>query len=378
MARVKRAVHSKKHRRAVLEQAQGYFGNKSRSYRAAHEQVMHSLQYAFRDRRARKGDFRQLWIQRINAARPRPRDELQPAHRRAAGRRGRGRPQDPRRPGRDATTPPSPPWSTSPGTRWRGHVGRAPSRPPPDRLGPHRSLSRARLPQRGGAAPAAPRSSAARARQARGALRGGGRQAARRGPRGRRRGRGGVPRRRRGQAAARSDLAAGLRGDRAPGCSSSSRASSPGCATRSPRSRCGHRRPRSTSPSADLREPPARLVVVCVEVRDPGNAGTVLRAAGGGGSRGGGLLRRLGRRVQPEDGAGVGRSRCSTCRWSAGGDAGRGARRAGRLGPAPLGDRRPRRARLHRGRPGRAGRPGARQRGPRSAARPDRTGSTAR
>ncbi len=68
MARVKRAVHSKKHRRAVLEQAQGYYGNKSRSYRSAHEQVMHSLQYAYRDRRARKGDFRQLWIQRINAA----------------------------------------------------------------------------------------------------------------------------------------------------------------------------------------------------------------------------------------------------------------------------------------------------------------------
>src|SRR5215475_6352225 len=68
MARVKRAVHSKKHRRAVLEQAQGYYGNKSRTYRAAHEQVMHSLQYAYRDRRARKGDFRQLWIQRINAA----------------------------------------------------------------------------------------------------------------------------------------------------------------------------------------------------------------------------------------------------------------------------------------------------------------------
>jgi len=68
MARVKRAVHNKKHKRAVLEQAQGYYGNKSRSYRAAHEQVMHSMQYAFRDRRARKGDFRQLWIQRINAA----------------------------------------------------------------------------------------------------------------------------------------------------------------------------------------------------------------------------------------------------------------------------------------------------------------------
>src|SRR5215211_294541 len=68
MARVKRAVASRKHRKAVLEQAQGYYGNKSRSYRAANEQVMHSLQYAFRDRRARKGDFRSLWIQRINAA----------------------------------------------------------------------------------------------------------------------------------------------------------------------------------------------------------------------------------------------------------------------------------------------------------------------
>ncbi len=68
MARVKRAVHGKKHRRAVLERAKGYYGNKSRSYRAAHEQVMHSLQYAYRDRRARKGDFRKLWIQRINAA----------------------------------------------------------------------------------------------------------------------------------------------------------------------------------------------------------------------------------------------------------------------------------------------------------------------
>ena len=68
MARVKRAVASRKHRRAVLEQAQGYYGNKSRSYRAANEQVMHSLQYAYRDRRARKGEFRRLWIQRINAA----------------------------------------------------------------------------------------------------------------------------------------------------------------------------------------------------------------------------------------------------------------------------------------------------------------------
>src|ERR1700682_775350 len=67
MARVKRAVHGKKHRRVVLERAQGYYGNKSRSFRSANEQVMHSLAYAYRDRRARKGDLRQLWIQRINA-----------------------------------------------------------------------------------------------------------------------------------------------------------------------------------------------------------------------------------------------------------------------------------------------------------------------
>lgn len=68
MARVKRAVHSKKKHRAVLERAKGYYGNKSRSFRSANEQVQHSLQYAYRDRRARKGDFRSLWIQRINAA----------------------------------------------------------------------------------------------------------------------------------------------------------------------------------------------------------------------------------------------------------------------------------------------------------------------
>ena len=68
MARVKRAVHAKKKRRATLDRAKGYYGNKSRSFRAANEQVMHSGNYAFRDRRARKGEFRRLWIQRINAA----------------------------------------------------------------------------------------------------------------------------------------------------------------------------------------------------------------------------------------------------------------------------------------------------------------------
>jgi large subunit ribosomal protein L20 len=68
MARVKRAVNGRKHHRAVLEQAEGYYGNRSRSFKAANEAVMHAMQYAYRDRRARKGDFRRLWIQRINAA----------------------------------------------------------------------------------------------------------------------------------------------------------------------------------------------------------------------------------------------------------------------------------------------------------------------
>ena len=68
MARVKRSVHGKKHRRAVLDAARGYYGNKSRSFRSANEQLMHSREYAYRDRRARKGQFRRLWIVRINAA----------------------------------------------------------------------------------------------------------------------------------------------------------------------------------------------------------------------------------------------------------------------------------------------------------------------
>ncbi|WP_419841613.1 50S ribosomal protein L20 [Candidatus Poriferisodalis sp.] len=68
MARVKRSVASRTRRKATLRKAKGYYGNKSRSYRAANEQVMHSGQYAYRDRRARKGEFRRLWIQRINAA----------------------------------------------------------------------------------------------------------------------------------------------------------------------------------------------------------------------------------------------------------------------------------------------------------------------
>jgi large subunit ribosomal protein L20 len=68
MARVKRSVGGKKHRRAVLEEAKGYTGARSRHFRKANEQVLHSLRYAYRDRRARKGEFRRLWIVRINAA----------------------------------------------------------------------------------------------------------------------------------------------------------------------------------------------------------------------------------------------------------------------------------------------------------------------
>jgi large subunit ribosomal protein L20 len=67
VARVKRALNAHKKRRAILEQASGYRGQRSRLYRKAKEQVTHSLGYAYRDRRAKKGDFRRLWIQRINA-----------------------------------------------------------------------------------------------------------------------------------------------------------------------------------------------------------------------------------------------------------------------------------------------------------------------
>jgi large subunit ribosomal protein L20 len=68
VARVKRAVNAHKKRRAVLERASGYRGQRSRLYRKAKEQVTHSLVYNYNDRKKRKGDFRQLWITRINAA----------------------------------------------------------------------------------------------------------------------------------------------------------------------------------------------------------------------------------------------------------------------------------------------------------------------
>ncbi|MCE7885081.1 MAG: 50S ribosomal protein L20 [Actinobacteria bacterium ATB1] len=67
MARVKRSVHAKKKRREVLSQARGYYGQKRVSYRKAREQQLKALSYQYRDRKARKGEFRRLWIQRINA-----------------------------------------------------------------------------------------------------------------------------------------------------------------------------------------------------------------------------------------------------------------------------------------------------------------------
>ena len=68
MARVKRAVNAQKKRREILEKASGYRGQRSRLYRKAKEQLLHSATYEYRDRKKRKGDFRQLWITRINAA----------------------------------------------------------------------------------------------------------------------------------------------------------------------------------------------------------------------------------------------------------------------------------------------------------------------
>lgn len=68
MARVKRAVAAKKKRRTVFSRTKGYYGTGSRTYRGAKEQMQHSLQYQYRDRRNKKRDIRRLWIERINAA----------------------------------------------------------------------------------------------------------------------------------------------------------------------------------------------------------------------------------------------------------------------------------------------------------------------
>ena len=115
MARVKRAVNAQKKRRTVLEGASGYRGQRSRLYRKAKEQMLHSMQYAYRDRRDRKGDFRQLWITRINAAARAERHDVQPPHPGPAPGRYRGGPQDPGRARGQRRRPRSPVWSSPPG-----------------------------------------------------------------------------------------------------------------------------------------------------------------------------------------------------------------------------------------------------------------------
>ena len=98
MARVKNSVHAKKKRREVLEKAKGYRGSRSRRYRVAKEQLLHSGQYAYRDRRDRKGQFRRLWITRIGAGARQNGMSYSHLHPRALEGRRRARPQDPRRP----------------------------------------------------------------------------------------------------------------------------------------------------------------------------------------------------------------------------------------------------------------------------------------
>ena len=98
MARVKRAVNSKKNHRKVLKAAKGYFGARGKHFRAANQQVMKSLSYAYTGRRLRKRDFRRLWITRINAAGPSERHVLFPFHRRTEEVQYRDQPQDACRP----------------------------------------------------------------------------------------------------------------------------------------------------------------------------------------------------------------------------------------------------------------------------------------
>ena len=100
MPRVKRSINAQKKRRKALDEASGYFGLKKSSYRRAKEQLIKSGTYAYRDRRARKREFRRLWIMRINAGARAARPQLQPAHPRPQSRRDRDRPQDVGRSGR--------------------------------------------------------------------------------------------------------------------------------------------------------------------------------------------------------------------------------------------------------------------------------------
>ena len=351
MARVKRAVSGKKHRRAVLEQAEGYYGNRSRTFRAANEAVMHSLQYAYRDRRARKGDFRRLWIQRINAA---ARANGMSYSRLIAGlhrgRRGRGpqgarrsrcdRPRGVRQARRRGRRPP---WPT--GRRRRSAAdGRRPT--PPDHA--------PRLPAPAGPAPAAAAWRGAACAGTKGSSSSRGSSSCAAALDAGARGRGGL-RRRPGAAAGPSagrGPRPGRRG-RVPGSSSWRRACSSGWPTRSRPSRCW---PWCACPTATLDE------LGRGDVR-----GRVRRRARPGQRRGGdprgrrrrgrrrGVLRRA--RSTPSTRRRCGRRPGSVLHLPVvvGGDAGRGrSTPSGAAGMRRLAAVVARRDALHRGRAGRA------------------------
>ncbi len=96
MPRVKSNVARLKRKNKIKKLAKGYWGGRSKLWKTAKQSVERAEKYAYRDRRRRKGDFRRLWITRINAAARAPRTLLQSAHERSAPRGRRGQPQDPR------------------------------------------------------------------------------------------------------------------------------------------------------------------------------------------------------------------------------------------------------------------------------------------
>ena len=309
MARVKRAVNAQKKRRTLLETASGYRGQRSRLYRKAKEQMLHSMQYAYRDRRDRKGDFRQLWITRINAAarangmtynrliqglrlagievdRKILADlavndatafagivEVAKAAVAAEGTGGRRRP--PER-GLDILQRPGvAPFTDTDAPGRRCPAAAAPPRPRPDRA----------VPGRGPAGGPGGRWPPARSRAVR-----------------YRRGLAGTP---------TPCRATPTPVDRSP-------------TRRSPRwPRPSPRRASSPSASSSTCRSPTRcdraprLVAVLAEIRDPGNAGTVLRTADAAGAGRGGVRRRRRRPVQRQVRAGLAPAACSTSTWSA-------------------------------------------------------------
>ena len=309
MARVKRAVNAQKKRRTSLEKASGYRGQRSRLYRKAKEQLLHSATYEYRDRKKRKGDFRQLWITRINAA---ARENGMTYNRliqglKAAGRRGR--PQGPRRPGGHRRAGVRRARRGRPGGAAGRRVRRRAcgSRPTPrqpsgaarrrafraarDRSGPAVRPGSGRGPPSAGAGDVfterTPRVVAARRLTRRAGRDAAGRSSSRARRRSARRSptpaAGRAVRHRRGRAPARRARRAGARRRRT------------GHRRRPPGPRPRWRRPsrrRASSAVAPLLDVPLatalagapRLVAVLADVNDPGNAGTVLRTADAAGA----------------------------------------------------------------------------------------------